>query len=173
MTQGLCARMRHLWEDERVRRQCPPAGVPRAVHAPQSALSVSPQSLASAFATVPDQRRAGSETYPLAAMLTLAVAALLANHLSVLAIAEWGKRHSPYLLTRLGFPPCQSTLQRLFCEVDGHALAATLATRPNGDRRAIQTVEPGHGRAGSAAFGRLDRPDRRHGLARCGAGRSD
>lgn len=55
---------------------------------PQPALPVSLLCLAAAFATVPDPRRAGSVTYPLTAILTLAVAALLSNHLSVLAIAE-------------------------------------------------------------------------------------
>ena len=93
-------------------------------------LSVSPQSLAAAFAEVPDPRRAASVTYPLVAILTLAVSALLANHLSVLAIAEWGARQSPDHLRTLGFgdgrTPCQSTLQRLFCQLDGPALAQTL-----------------------------------------------
>jgi predicted transposase YbfD/YdcC len=92
---------------------------------------VSPRSLAAAFARVPDPRRVGSITYALPALLTLAVAAILSNHLSVLAIAEWGARQSPDLLRTLGFPtgrtPCQSTLQRLFSKLDGHALAAALS----------------------------------------------
>lgn len=97
---------------------------------PVPSLSVSPQSLAAAFAEVPDPRRAASVAYPLAAILALAVSAILANHLSVLAIAEWGARQPPDLLARLGFPdgrtPCQSTLQRLFRQLDGEALAAAL-----------------------------------------------
>lgn len=95
-------------------------------------LSVSPQSLAVAFAAVPDPRRAASVRYPLPAILTLAVAAILANHLSVLAIAEWGARQREEVLTTLGFPrgrtPCQSTLQRLFRKLDGDALATCLTT---------------------------------------------
>lgn len=94
-------------------------------------VSVAPESLAAAFATVPDPRRAASVVYPLAAILALAVAALLANHRSVLAIAEWGARQDPTMLAALGFPagrtPCQSTLQRLFRHRDGAALAAALA----------------------------------------------
>ena len=90
-----------------------------------------PASLAAAFAGVPDPRRAASVTYPLAAVLALAVAALLANHRSVLAIAEWGARQERALLAALGFPtsrtPCQSTLHRLFRQLDGDALAAVLA----------------------------------------------
>jgi predicted transposase YbfD/YdcC len=93
-------------------------------------LAVSPRSLLAAFAPLPDPRRARSVTYALPALLALAVAAILSNHLSVLAIAEWGARQSPDLLRTLGFPtgrtPCQSTLQRLFSKLDGHALAAAL-----------------------------------------------
>jgi predicted transposase YbfD/YdcC len=97
---------------------------------PAGPLVVDPASLAAAFAGVPDPRRAASVVYPLPAMLALAVAALLANHLSVLAIAEWGARQARPLLAALGFPagrtPCQSTLQRLFRQLDGDGLAATL-----------------------------------------------
>jgi predicted transposase YbfD/YdcC len=93
-------------------------------------LSVSPHSLAAAFSAVPDPRRTASVAYTLPAILTLAVAAILANHLSVLAIAEWGARQSPDMLRLLGFPhgrtPCQSTVQRLFCKLDGHALSTAL-----------------------------------------------
>jgi hypothetical protein len=70
-----------------------------------SALSVSPSSLTAAFATVIDPRRAASVIYPLPAMLALAVAAMLANHRSVLAIAEWGTRQPADGLAGLGFPP--------------------------------------------------------------------
>lgn len=64
------------------------------------------------------------------AILTMAVAAILANHLSVLAIAEWGADQDEGTLAAMGFPtprtPCQSTLQRLFAKLDGDALAAIL-----------------------------------------------
>lgn len=93
--------------------------------------SVSPRSLAAAFGQVPDPRRTASVAYALPAILTLAVAAILANHLSVLAMAEWGARQSPEVLRTLGFPegrtPCQSTLQRLFRKLDGHALSLALS----------------------------------------------
>jgi predicted transposase YbfD/YdcC len=91
---------------------------------------VSPGSVAAAFTQVPDPRRTASVVYPLPAILAMAVAAMLANHLSVLAIAEWGTRQDASVLTALGFlegrTPCQSTLQRLFRHLDGRALAATL-----------------------------------------------
>lgn len=95
-----------------------------------AAWSVSPASLAAAFAEVPDPRRAASVRHPLPAILAMAVAAMLANHCSVLAIAEWGARQNGAMVAALGFPdgrtPCQSTLQRLFRQLDGDVLAATL-----------------------------------------------
>ncbi len=104
-----------------------------AAHEPASTnpLSVSPRSLAAAFGHVPDPRRTASVAYTLPAILTLAVAAILANHLSILAITEWGARQSPDVLRTLGFPegrtPCQSTVQRLFRKLDGHALSTALS----------------------------------------------
>lgn len=93
---------------------------------------VSPASLAAAFADVPDPRRIASVIYPLPAILTMAVAAILANHHSVLAIAEWGADQDDVTVTALGFPtdatPCQSTLQRLFAKLDGDGLATILTT---------------------------------------------
>src|SRR5918911_2586608 len=109
--------------------QCTVPTMPSATPA-RTPLAVSPRSLTAAFAHIPDPRRARSVTYALPALLALAVAAMLSNHLSVLAIAEWGARQSPDLLRTLGFPagrtPCQSTLQRLFSKLDGHALSAAL-----------------------------------------------
>ena len=98
---------------------------------PTVPLMVSPRSLAAAFTRIADPRRAGSVTYPLAAILSLAVTAILANHLSGLAIAQWGGRQPADRLRLLGFlgggTPCQSTLQRLFCKLDGQALAEALS----------------------------------------------
>src|SRR5579859_4234909 len=87
---------------------------------------LTPQSLAAAFTRVPDPRRVASVAYPLAAVLALAVTAILANQLSELAIAQWAARQPAQQLRALGFlgerTPCQSTLQRLFCKLDGQAL---------------------------------------------------
>jgi predicted transposase YbfD/YdcC len=89
----------------------------------------SPANLVAVFACIPDPRRPHGRRFPLAAILALAVAALLSNHLSVLAIAQWGKRQSPAVLAALGFPagvaPHQTTLQRLFRKLD--PLPLTLA----------------------------------------------
>jgi predicted transposase YbfD/YdcC len=133
-----------------------------AVSSPAPApLAVSPTSLAAAFASVPDPRRRHGTRYALSAILALTVAAILANHLSVLAIAQWGARQRADLLGRLGFPdghaPCQSTLQRLFAKLDGHALAAALGAHfappaaPVPDGRGAQGV----GIDGKAQRGRL------------------
>ena len=95
-----------------------------------SAQSMSVRSLAAALAAVPDPRRHARVTYPLASTLTLAVSALLANHHSVRAIAEWGQRQSAELLQPLGFSdgqtPGQPTRQRLFAKLDGRRLSAVL-----------------------------------------------
>ena len=144
--------------------QCTAAvGVPTTpphVHVP---LAVSPRSLAAAFARLPDPRRAASVTYTLSALLTLAVAAILANHLSVLAIAEWGARQSPDLLRSLGFPdgrtPCQSTLQRLFSQLDGQALAVALGAHFAPPVSAVPPTEspPADGPQGVAVDGKAQR----------------
>ncbi len=99
--------------------------------ATQSSISTrSPLALLAAFARVPDPRRPHGRRFPLAAILALAVTALLANHLSVLAIAQWGKRQSPLVLAALGFldgvTPHQTTLQRLFRKLDPLPLALIL-----------------------------------------------
>lgn len=89
-----------------------------------------PSTLAAAFASIPDPRRCQGRRFPLAAILSLAVVAILCNHLSVLAIAQWGKRQSRAVLVALGFPegatPHQSTLQRLFRRLDPLPLAVAL-----------------------------------------------
>jgi predicted transposase YbfD/YdcC len=124
-------------------------------------LAVCPSSVAAAFAQVPDPRRAASVRYPLPAILTLAVAAILANHLSVLAIAEWGARQEATMLEALGFPegrtPCQSTLQRLFRQLDSDALAATLTAcfRPSAAPATTAAATQGVAIDGKAQRGRL------------------
>jgi hypothetical protein len=57
-----------------------------------AAPTLPPLNLLAAFAHLPDPRRRHGRRFPLAATLALAVTALLANHLSLLAIAQWGKR---------------------------------------------------------------------------------
>lgn len=139
---------------------------------PAGPLAVSPASLAAAFAAVPDPRRAASVRYPLPAVLALAAAAILANHLSVLAIAEWGAGQARPLLAALGFPdgrtPCQSTLQRLFRRLGGGGLAAALTAHlaPAAEPAAPGGPgEPAAGPRGVAVDGKAQR-----GRLRFGAG---
>ena len=84
-----------------------------------------------AFARVPDPRRRQGTRFPLPAILTLAVAAILANHCSLLAIAEWGSAQTDAIKRALGFPkgrtPHASTLQRLFRRLDPEALALAVS----------------------------------------------
>jgi predicted transposase YbfD/YdcC len=85
-----------------------------------------------AVARVPDPRRRQGTRFPLPAILTLAIAAILANHTSLLAIAEWGAAQTDAIKRALGFPkartPHYSTLQRLFRRLDPDALATALTT---------------------------------------------
>jgi predicted transposase YbfD/YdcC len=93
-------------------------------------MQYTPSDLVAAFAAIPDPRRAQGRRFPLAAMLALAVVALLSNHLSILAIAQFGKRQPRAVLAALGFAhgaaPHQTTLQRLFRRLDPLPLALAL-----------------------------------------------
>ena len=107
------------------------SSAPATVRETSIPLQIAPRSLAAAFTRVPDPRRAASVAYPLAAVLALAVTAILANQLSELAIAQWATRQPAEWLRALGLTagrtPCQSTIQRLFCKLDGQALAEALS----------------------------------------------
>ncbi|MBI2862631.1 MAG: ISAs1 family transposase [Chloroflexi bacterium] len=97
---------------------------------PPLRLPVTHGTLLAVFATIPDPRRRQGRRFSLAAILALAVAAILSNHLSVLAIAEWGSRQHADLLRELGFQrgvaPHQSTIHRLFAKLGPHSLSAAL-----------------------------------------------
>jgi len=134
----------------------------RPAAAPGEALPPAPVDLLAAFAAVPDPRRARGRRFALAPILALAVAAILSNHLSVLAIAQWGGRQRPEVLRELGFPggktPHQSTLQRLFRKLDPAALSAALsryfaAAAPAPQERGSQGVAiDGKAQRGRLAF---------------------
>lgn len=102
--------------------------------------------------SVPDPRQASGRRHPLAAILALSCAAMLAGCDSLLAIAEWGR--DPYagapLAQRLGFTraqtPCVATLHRVFRRlevaaferaVSAWAAAAAAAMAASGAREAI------------------------------------
>jgi len=80
------------------------------------------------FAQVKDPRRKQGQRFTLTSMLLLALAAMLSNHVSELAIAQWGKAQSDEVKKALGFQkgvtPHQSTIQRLFRKVSAEEIEA-------------------------------------------------
>src|SRR5437588_12950391 len=72
----------------------------------------------SACEQVNDPRRKQGKRFSITSILLLALAAILSNHLSELAIAEWGAGQSEEIKKALGFEngvtPHQSTIHRLF-----------------------------------------------------------
>ena len=85
--------------------------------------------LVAAFAALPDPRARQGRRFTLAALLTLAVAAMLANHLSPFAIAAWGAEQDAASTRAMGFKgvtPHQSTFQRLFRRLDPALLSTAL-----------------------------------------------
>lgn len=113
-------------------RTSTPASMSQPTAVPPPIRTLTPSTLLSIFATVPDPRRRQGLRFALPAMLALAVVAMLSNHLSVLAIAEWGATQRRDLLCALGFPdgvtPHQSTLHRLFRKLHPDRLAAALTS---------------------------------------------
>jgi predicted transposase YbfD/YdcC len=71
-----------------------------------------------AFAQMKDPRRKQGQRFTLTSILLLALAAILSNHVSELAIAEWGAGQSEEVKKALGFEkgvtPHQTTIERLF-----------------------------------------------------------
>src|ERR1700730_5629456 len=72
----------------------------------------------SACEQIKDPRRKQGQRFSITSILLLALAAILSNHLSELAIAEWGAGQSDEIKKALGFnkgvTPHQTTIQRLF-----------------------------------------------------------
>lgn len=89
-------------------------------------------SLLAALAQVPDPRARRGRRHPLAAILALAVAAMLADARSLYAIAQWGRTQSAETVRALGFTrtktPTVSTLHEVFKILDVMAFEGALAT---------------------------------------------
>jgi predicted transposase YbfD/YdcC len=122
------------------------------------------ESLSKAFASIPDPRRAQGRRYSLAAILSLAVVAVLANHTSVLAMAEWAGRQTRHIRRALGFErdttPHQTTIARLLARLDPTTVAVAV-------QRVFDPPTPGEVRArgsqGVALDGKAQRGRLRHG----------
>src|SRR2546426_1144599 len=82
----------------------------------------------SACEQVKDPRRKQGQRFSITSILLLALAAMLSNHLSELAIAQWGAGQSEEVKKALGFEdgvtPHQTTLQRLFRRLNVEELEA-------------------------------------------------
>lgn len=81
---------------------------------------------------IPDPRQPSERRHPLAAVLALACAAMVAGCDSLLSIAEWGRapRAGAPMARRLGFTrertPCVATLHRVFKRLDAAAFEAAV-----------------------------------------------
>ena len=82
------------------------------------------------FAAIPDPRHARGCRYHVPALLAAVLAALLCNHLSQLAAAEWLRDQLPALQRALGFvpgrTPHQCTFNRVLALLDPTALATAI-----------------------------------------------
>jgi predicted transposase YbfD/YdcC len=127
-------------------------------------VSFAVESLPLAFASISDPRRKQGTRYSLAAILSLTVVAVLSNHTSVLAIAEWAARQPCRVRRALGFQrdttPHQTTIQRLLARRDPTELAVAVA-------RVFDPLKPGairpRGSQGVALDGKAQRGRLRHG----------
>jgi len=109
-----------------------------------SNLHLSFESLTAAFNSLPDPRQRHNRTYSLTSLLLALTGAILSNHLSVLATAEWLADQSLEVKQALGFhhpqgkTPHQSTFHRAFKQLK----PAQLETALTGYFEA-QTTKPG------------------------------
>jgi len=120
--------------------------------------------LPQAFASISDPRRTQGTRYSLAAILSLAVVAVLANHTSLLAMAEWATLQTRHVRRTLGFrrdsTPHQTTIQRLLARLDPADVAAAV-------QRVFEPCVSGEvrerGSQGVALDGKAQRGRLRHG----------
>jgi hypothetical protein len=86
--------------------------------------------LGDALASVPDHRRSEGKRYPLASLLLIAVAAMLAGRRDQLGIVRWGRRLTCETLMAIGISrgrvPAPSVWCELFQELDVSALERAL-----------------------------------------------
>jgi hypothetical protein len=110
------------------------------------------------FATIPDPRTRRGRRYSVATLLTIAVAGIVSNHTSILAIAEWAASLRGHARTRLGLPPSatphQTTFARLFRRID--SAAVTIALTHAFDPRHPMVLPP-RGQTGIALDGKTHR----------------
>ncbi len=86
--------------------------------------------LKDAFSSIPDPRQSHNRLYSLPGLLLALTVAILCNHLSILAVAEWLADQSLEIKQALGFTdgktPHQSTFHRAFKKIDATQLETAL-----------------------------------------------
>lgn len=95
---------------------------------------VTDRSLYAALAGLPDARKARGKLYPLPALLSMTVAAILCGCKTLTAVAQWGRDYN-HLLGLLGFTkrvgqryrcPCVGELSTVYASLDAGAFEAAL-----------------------------------------------
>lgn len=114
---------------------------------PAAANSTRDQQLLAVLQSVPDPRDRRGVRYPLAGMLAVAVAAVIAGARSFAAIGQWAAQATAEHLAEFGLAragaPDESTLRKLFARIDADALDAAVGrwmwtrTRTVDSRRVI------------------------------------
>lgn len=111
-------------------------------------------SLWDALASVPDHRRAAGRRYPLASLLLIAIAALLAGRRDQLSIVRWGRRLNLETLASIGINRARVPAPSVWCEVfkglDVTALERALGGWVRGDQTAGHVAIDGKRLRGSA-----------------------
>jgi hypothetical protein len=69
------------------------------------------------LASVPDHRRAAGKRYPLASLLLIALAAMLAGRRDQLGIVRWGRRLNRETLTAIGISRSRVPAPSVWCEL--------------------------------------------------------
>ena len=111
-------------------------------------------SLWDALVSVPDHRRAAGRRYPLASLLLIAIAALLAGRRDQLSIVRWGRRLNLETLASIGINRARVPAPSVWCEVfkglDVTALERALGGWVRGDQTAGHVATDGKRLRGSA-----------------------
>jgi predicted transposase YbfD/YdcC len=98
---------------------------------------MNPPTLFDALAAMPDHRTKKGRRFPLAAIVTIALTAMLSGANDLMAIARWGRRLSPKALQALGVDkkrrqaPCHATYHYVFQSISAIDLKAALGTLVN------------------------------------------
>jgi hypothetical protein len=113
-----------------------------------------PGQLWEALRSIPDHRRAEGKRYPLASLLLIAIAAMLAGRRDQLGIVRWGRRLSQEALAAIGISrarvPAPSVWCELFQSLDVAALEQALGRWVVGEAPAGHVAIDGKRLRGSA-----------------------